>query len=303
MKKKIMSLMVVFCLVGLMACNSEENISEEDNIVKAVVEEEKEVLNKNHLSFEIVENVSINAEVKDVNLNNCKSYAVQGKSFNIDEVANALNIDISGYEKQTNPNGTYVDNEQGGCLFIRNGGVDYTETDKTDDILFLVETAYMKELNYENENENIENFLEEDIVKNTKEIVSEIFKGNDNESLQLLAATKVKMNDLLKTQENEINSGEMQTYIDLGVSQEIEQGAIEEESYYLIFGNCIDGIHVYGSQEEGVRSASEDLVMQATTIKVLVDTKGIHYLCMEGAFSLEEIEENDIFSAKETCDF
>lgn len=254
------------------------------------------------LDFEITDNISIDAEIETADQGGLITYSVEAKEFIFEQVSQALNVETVDMTEQYNPNGRYVEMSNGEVLFVKNdGGIDYIDSQETENILYLIQTAYASELDQGN-NISTKVFENESQINTLEDKINQMCGFSENEKIQLLAGVQVKNDVLLEQQQKEFDLGILQYDIEIGKYQELEGAVVSDKCYYLIFGCTIDDIPVLGMQEPAIRSADDNAIIRVTSARVLIDNGRIRSMELDGMFNIKADDKTQLKSIEEICD-
>lgn len=255
------------------------------------------------LDFEIADNISIDAEIETADQGGLITYSVEAKEFIFEQVAQALNVETVDMTEQYNPNGRYVEMSNGEVLFVKNdGGIDYIDSQETENILYLIQTAYASELDQGNNNISTKVFENESQINTLEDKINQMCGFSENEKIQLLAGVQVENDVLLEQQQKEFDLGILQYDIEIGKYQELEGAVVSDKCYYLIFGCTIDDIPVLGMQEPAIRSADDNAIIRVTSARVLIDNGRIRSMELDGMFNIKADDKTQLKSIEEICD-
>ena len=175
MQYRKLGLLVITCLITLSGCTSKYDASK-DNIDRykttTIVNnnESKETtsgdgLSSKRLSYELTDNLKIDAEVEYTGTSNCDTYHAKVKEFDADIITNAFIQDMDKMKKVENPNGLELTGDDGSSLFIGEGRFSYTSSVAEQDILYLLQGAYYSELQYQKDRANADELVQEKVVQ------------------------------------------------------------------------------------------------------------------------------------------
>ena len=254
-----------------------------------------------HLCYEITDNMQIDAEVSGYE-ETVKVYEAVAKEFSVDTLSKYFLKDLSKVKKNDNPNGADLETEDGSALFVGKGYFNYSSGRSIEDIQYLIQGAYLSELDYQNrDGERIKKLEEQQVVKDTLEEVEKLYQPEKDESIELQNGVKLDAGKLLERQKLEIEKFDLQYDIDNGKYHKIDETMIPEDAYYLILGIRKDTVPVMGIQEPYVSTADEDMIYGNTYIEVIADATGIKRIRVTGAYSLTEKETAAVLPPEEAC--
>lgn len=289
-------------MIGILffsGCNEKDNVENPSEEITAAENNEN---HSEHLSYEIADNMRIDADVSQFN-ENVKIYEAVAKEFSSDILSKYFFSDLSKVKQNDNPNGTDLTAEDGSALFVGKGTFDYSSGKSIEDIEYLIQGAYMSELDYQNKNdEAIRSLGEHQVVKNALAEIEQLYCPDENEKIEILNGIKIEAKKLLDRQKMEMEKMDLQDYIDIGKYHEVDETMIPGDSYYLILGVSKNGIPIMGMQEPYVSTADEDAIYENTYIKMVVDPTGIKSIRVAGAYSYVETDDATILSPEEACD-
>lgn len=257
--------------------------------------------NRRHLSYEITDNIRIDADVSGYR-KDAQIYEAVKKEFSSDILTKYFFSDLTKIKQNDNPNGTDLTAEDGSSLFVGKGCFDYSAGNNIEDIKYLIQGAYFSELSYQNKNpETMQKLCEDQVVKDALEKIEQLYCPEDNERIELLNGVKIESKKLLDRQALEIEKFGLQNLIDMGKANKVDKTMIPKDCFYLILGVSRNEIPVIGIQEPYVSTADEDAIYENTSIEVLAGPMGIKSIRVAGAYTCTESETADVLPLEEIC--
>lgn len=259
------------------------------------------VRQEEHLSFEITDNMKIEADVSEYQ-EDAYTYTAVKKEFSKDTLRKYFFKGKSKVKMTKNLNGLNLEADDGSSLFVMKGSFSYSAGNTSDDIKYLIQGAYASELNYRNKNdEELQNLSEQQTVKSTLSDVKNLYVPGKNEKIELLAGVKLNADRLLKQQKLEQDKSILQSKIESGRYHMLDASMIPDDCYYMILGISKNGIPLLGAQEPGMSIADENSMLQNTYIEVLADRQGILNINVTGAYSLKSNGYVSVMTPTEAC--
>lgn len=300
MKKLFVFMICIFFIFG---CGEEKAVPEKipEKTMSAENNDDSAGNHTEHLSYEITDNMQINADVSKYD-ENVKVYEVTEKEFSVDTLSRRFFSDSSKVNQNDNPNGIDLETEDGSTLFVTKGYFDYFFNHDIEDIKYLIQGTYFSELNYQNkDDEVIKKMGERQVVKDILEDIEQIYNPSEDEKIELLNGVELDAGKLLERQKLEIEKLDLQYDIDSGRYHKVDETMIPKDCYYLILGISKNEIPILGAQEPYVLTADEDAIYENTYMEVIADATGIKSIRVSGAHSFTEKDTVVILPPKEAC--
>ena len=298
--KEYLILSIIAISLLLSGCNkleTENNSTINITEIKDIKTIEKDT---DYLCEEITDNMKIDIELPNIQPQLGKIYEVSGRKFDLKNIAQILNIDLTDASYYINERTgiEYFESDEGWEISGGKGNFEYYKSEDMYEVVDTIKMAYEEELK-DFSKQNMAELENDESVIFAQRAIEDIYKPKKNESIVIAKAMKISKEKLQEYQERLVKDG---VIVGTGKSDMhfVFDNLAYDNTYYLSFGITIDGIKEADQQDKyGFMLADMDTNTSCLTIDMLVEHNRVIFLYICDAFDKNELSENALISVQD----